>query len=117
MKTSPRFGFAVEYVKDIEESRRFYADVMGLKVERAAPTYIQFENFGITSEKPLSESPRELYWLVDDAESAFSEISSQAPVGMALTQMPFGRLFAVNDPDGNPRYVLELAQQRPSEAV
>ena len=28
--------------------------------------------------------------------------------------MPFGKVFAVNDPDGRPRYLLELARERPS---
>ncbi len=29
----PRFGFALEYVKDIAAAKRFYVDVVGLKVE------------------------------------------------------------------------------------
>ena len=118
VKTSPRFGFAVEYVKDIEDAKRFYVDVIGLKVERAAPTFVQFENFGITSEQPMSAGFQpEIYWLVDDAEAAFTEMSGRAPVGTPLTDMPFGRLFSVMDPDGMPCYVLQLAQARPSQAV
>jgi catechol 2,3-dioxygenase-like lactoylglutathione lyase family enzyme len=118
MQTSTRFGFAVEYVKDIDAARRFYVDVLGLKVERAAPTFIQFEHFGITSEQQMSAgSQPELYWLVDDAEAAFREMSNQAPVGLELTDLPFGRLFTVKDPDGMPCFVLQLAAQRPSAAV
>jgi predicted enzyme related to lactoylglutathione lyase len=118
MNTKPRFGFAVEYVEDIDAATRFYTDVMGLQVERAAPTYVQFESFGITNEQRAvpGEGP-ELYWLVEDADTAYGEMSGQTKVAMPLTQMPFGRLFAVADPAGHARYVLELAQNRPSEAV
>jgi predicted enzyme related to lactoylglutathione lyase len=118
MKTSPQFGFAVEYVKDIEAATRFYTDVMGLQVERAAPTYVQFEHFGITNEQRMAPGAGpEIYWLVDDAEAAFKEISGHGAIGTPLTQLPFGRLFTVQDPDGMPCYVLQLAEARPSAAV
>jgi hypothetical protein len=59
----------------------------------------------------------ELYWLVDDAEAAFAELSPKAEVSLPLKQMPFGKVFGVKDPAGQPRYLIELAQNRPSRRV
>ena len=59
----------------------------------------------------------ELYWLVDDAEAAFSELSQKAEVSMPMKQMPFGRVFGIKDPAGRPQYILEFARERPSQAV
>lgn len=118
MKSTPRFGFVVEYVKDIEAARRFYVDVMGLKIERYHPTFIQFDTFAITSDEPLTGSGEpELYWLIDDAEATFGELSRITSVTLPLTQMPFGKMFGIEDPAGRPRYLLELARYRPSQPV
>ncbi len=57
----------------------------------------------------------ELYWLVDDIEAAFNELSLTADVSLPITQQPFGRVFGIRDPDGRPRYLLEFAQNRPSQ--
>jgi catechol 2,3-dioxygenase-like lactoylglutathione lyase family enzyme len=117
-KTAPKFGFALEYVKDIAEARRFYTDVLGLAVAREHPNYVEFENFAIATDESMSgKDEPELYWLVDDAQAAYDTMSSRAKVSTALQDMPFGRLFAVEDPAGRPRYVLELAKVRPSQAV
>ena len=123
MTTTPRFGLALEYVSDIEAAKRFYIDVLGLEVERDSPTFVQFKeqagaNFAIASDEPLGGGGNlELYWLVDDAEAAFGELSQKAEVSLPLKQMPFGKVFGVKDPDGQPCYVLELAQNRPSQPV
>ena len=118
MSSRPRFGFVVEYVADVEAAKRFYVDVLGLQVERAAPTFVQFGTFAIAGDEPLGgRDEPELYWLVDDAEAAFRELSHKAEVSLPLKQMPFGKVFAINDPDGRPRYLLELAADRPSQPV
>lgn len=118
MKTRPRFGFVVEYVEDIERARRFYADVLGLELQRVAPSFVQFEHFAIASDESLGgRGEPELYWLVDDAEAALRELSTSAGIAMPLTEKPFGKVFAVSDPDGKPRYFIQLAVNRPSRAV
>ena len=53
MNNTPRFGFAVEYVNDIDASTRFYADILGLRVERSSPTFVQFKHFGLATDEPL----------------------------------------------------------------
>jgi catechol 2,3-dioxygenase-like lactoylglutathione lyase family enzyme len=115
MPDGTRFGFVVEYVKDIEEARRFYEGVLGLRVEREHPTFVQFEHFALASDEPMAgKGEPEVYWLVGNAKRAFDEISRAAEVVLPLQQKPFGQVFGVRDPDGQPRYLLELAANRPS---
>src|SRR5579862_4530469 len=96
MSVKPRFGFVVEYVADIEAAKRFYVDVMGLEVERYHPTYVQFGTFAIANDQSMTGGrDPELYWLVDDAEEAFRELSQKAEVVAPLKQMAFGKVFSV----------------------
>lgn len=118
MTTKPRFGFALEYVTDIEAAKRFYVDVLGLDVERYHPAFVQFSSFAIASDESMTGTREpELYWLVDDAEAAFRELSQKAEVSLPLKQMPFGKVFGIKDPGGRPRFLLELARDRPSRPV
>ncbi len=79
MSLKPRFGFVVEYVTDIEAAKRFYLDVLGLEMERYHPTFVQFGTFAIANDESMtcSRDP-ELYWLVDDAEEAFRDLSQES---------------------------------------
>jgi len=116
MSVKPKFGFIVEYVADIEASKRFYEDVLGLEVQRYHPVFVQFETFAIASDQSMDGTNKpELYWLVDDAEAAFNALSQKAEVHMPPTPQPFGIVFSIKDPDGRPRYLLELAKHRPSQ--
>jgi len=54
----PKFGFVLEYVTDIEATKRFYVEVLGLEVERSSPAFIQFNNFAIASDESMSSTPR-----------------------------------------------------------
>jgi len=118
MGSAPKFGFALEYVSDVDAAKRFYEEVLGLRVERYHPTYVQFEHFAIASDESLTGTNEpELYWLVDDAEAAFAELSQKGEVSLPLEQKPFGKVFAMKDPAGRPRFVLELARTRPSQEV
>src|SRR6185503_14086393 len=53
MNEKPRFGFVVEYVRDIEAAKQFYVESFGLKVERTHPMFVQFEHFAIASDDSL----------------------------------------------------------------
>ena len=123
MATKPTFGFALEYVPDVEEAKRFYVDVMGLEVDREHPTFVQFKDgagsyFAVASDEPIGGSGElELYWLVEDAEAAYRDLSAKAEVTTPLKQMPFGKVFGVKGPAGQPRYLVELARDRPSRPV
>jgi catechol 2,3-dioxygenase-like lactoylglutathione lyase family enzyme len=118
MRQEPQFGFAVEYVKDIEAATRFYVDVIGLRVERTFPTFVQFDHFAIAADKPLGGvEETELYWLVDDADSAYSKMSEQGDVTLPMSQQPYGKVFGIRGPAGRSCFVLELASDRPSQPV
>jgi predicted enzyme related to lactoylglutathione lyase len=117
------FGFALEYVKDVQAARTFFTDVLGLTVERDHPTFVQFKAsngvaYAIASDEPMDKGDApELWWVVDDATSALAEMSQSAEVAMPMRQMPFGTCFGIKDPSGQVHYILEFAQQRPSQAV
>ncbi len=116
MDHQPQFGFVVEYVTDIEAAQRFYVDVLGFKVERYHPTFIQFDHFAIASDESLSGTRApEMYWLVDDAEAALAALSQVTEISIPLRQMPFGKVFAVKDPTGQLCFLLEFARNRPSQ--
>ncbi len=118
MAISSRFGLTVVYVKDMERAKRFYVEVLGLKVEREAPSFVQFEHFALATDEPLAErGEAELYWLVDDAAAAHRDMSAKAPISRPLETKPFGKVFGVRDPDGGARLLLELARDRPSKPV
>ena len=123
MTVTPPFAFALEYVSDIEASKRFYVDVFGLQVEREAPVFVQFKDqagvrYAIASDESMSgDRGLELYWRVDNAESAFNELSQKAEVCLPLKEMPFGKVFGIKDPAGQPQYLVEFVQNRPSRNV
>jgi len=123
--STARFGFALEYVSDVDSAKRFFVEVLGLEVERDHPTFVQFKagdgaRYAIASDEPMdpraADKP-ELWWVIDDAEAAYREISARAEVSMPLRQMPFGTCFGVKDPAGQVHYLLEFAQERPSRQV
>jgi catechol 2,3-dioxygenase-like lactoylglutathione lyase family enzyme len=118
MTTKPTFGTIVEYVPDLAAARRYYTEVMGLNVQMEAPSFVQFDHFAIAIDEPLGgeKGVPEFYWLVDDAEAAFQELSRKAEVSLALRQEPFGKVFAIKDLFGHHRFVFEIAQQSPSQS-
>jgi predicted enzyme related to lactoylglutathione lyase len=116
MQETPRFGFALEYVTDIQAAQRFYTEVVGLKVERSHPRFVQFQGFAIASDEAMgSGKERELYWLVDDAAAAFERMSKHSQVTMPVKEMPFGKVFGIKGPAEQPIYICQLAADRPSK--
>ena len=114
--STPTFGFVIEPVENTETAKRFYTEVMGLKVQREHPVYVQFDHFAIASDgaKTTSLEP-EIYWLVDDVERAFAEVSRKAEITHPLKEEGFGKFFGVKDPVGRTQFVLQLAANRPSQ--
>jgi catechol 2,3-dioxygenase-like lactoylglutathione lyase family enzyme len=119
----PRFGMVVAYVADVAAARRFYVEVLGLEVDRDHPTFVQFRDpagsfFAVAGDESLTgKGEPELYWLVDDAERAQAALAARTEISMPLEERPFGKVFAVRDPDGQQRFLLELARIRPSREV
>jgi catechol 2,3-dioxygenase-like lactoylglutathione lyase family enzyme len=125
MASKAQFAFALEYVSDIEATKRFFTEVLGLEVDRGASTFVQFKagngaSYAIASDEAMDDNKDrlpELWWLVEDARAAFREMSSKAEVSLPLKQMPFGTCFGIKDPTGQVHYLLEFAPQRPSQPV
>ncbi|HEY2595055.1 MAG TPA: VOC family protein [Chloroflexota bacterium] len=123
--TKAHFGFALEYVTDVAATRDFFVNVLGLKVDRDHPTFVQFSDgngvsYAIASDErmdPTQDGVPELWWVVDNAKTALESMSKTAEISMPVRQMPFGACFGVKDPTGQVHYVLEFAQQRPSQPV
>ncbi len=114
MRNKPRFGFVLEYVKDIEAARQFSVETLGLTGEQYSPTFVQFNNFAIASDLSLvGNRDIELYWFVDDAETAFKDLSQKAEVILSLKQVPSGKAFGIKDPTGQPRNFLEFCRELP----
>jgi predicted enzyme related to lactoylglutathione lyase len=123
MTTKLRFAFPLEYVTDIKATKRFYVEVLGLEVERDSPTFVQLKDqngrgYAIASDESIGGNRElELYWLVDDAEAASSELSQKTEITLPLRQLPFGKVFGIKAPDGQPQYLLEFGRNRPSQPV
>jgi predicted enzyme related to lactoylglutathione lyase len=123
MTVTLSFAFNLEYVSDIESAKRFYVEVFGLQIEREAPTFVQFKDqagvrYAIASDEAMSEGRGpELYWRVDNAEAALKALSQHAEVCLPLKEMAFGKVFGIKGPSGHPQYLIEFAQNRPSQAV
>jgi catechol 2,3-dioxygenase-like lactoylglutathione lyase family enzyme len=123
MTHTASFGFPLEYVSDIQQAKRFFTGVLGLTVDREHPTFVQFNagngaSYAIATDAPMDRGDvPELWWVVDNANAAFAEMSTKAQVSMPLRQMPFGTCFGIKDPVGQVHYLLEFAPERPSQAV
>ncbi len=114
----PTLGLILEYVDNIEESRAFYRDTLGLKEERYHLAFVQYDGFAIASDSPVSGvRERELYWVVDDVEAAYREVKQSTSITMELKELPFGRVFGVRSPGGEPHFILQWAASRPSTAT
>ncbi|MFT4039604.1 MAG: VOC family protein [Thermomicrobiales bacterium] len=123
MTTTPRFSFVLEYVPDVVAAKAFYTDILGLKVTRESPEFVQFADangvgWAIASDASLSgENRPETYWEVADAAALADALRKQATISHPLEQRPFGHVFGVTDPAGETQYFVEFAQRRPSTAV
>ena len=123
MPNTARFAFVLEYTSDVQATRRFFTDVLGLQLERDHPTFVQLKDaagtaYAIASDEPMDKNTaREVWWTVDNAEQACAEMSKNAQLAMPFREMPFGTCFGIKDPNGQVHYLLEFAQQRPSQPV
>jgi predicted enzyme related to lactoylglutathione lyase len=115
-------NFVIVHVNDIEEARNFYTEKLGLEVEDEAPNFLQFKQPGgdgatlaVSHEpsiRPAQGKDIELWWFVDNADTAYADLSSKGvEIAQGLKDEPFGRTFAIKDPSGNTFYMLQLRQE------
>ncbi|HLO31010.1 MAG TPA: VOC family protein [Anaerolineales bacterium] len=104
--------FITLLVRDLEISRHFYADVIGLKNSpETRPNAVAFatEPIGFAirkSQVDLAAVPEPgkgiiLWFRTDDATALYHHLKENAvPVTEGLADGPFGRMFTFRDPDG-----------------
>jgi predicted enzyme related to lactoylglutathione lyase len=111
--------FAALQVSDLERSRAFYVQVLGLEVDpqgpphaivfatRPIPFAIREPNVDLSAVKRLGWGTA-LWFACDDVEALHDRVvAAGAPVLAAPSDGPFGRFFVVADPDG---YALTIHQ-------
>ncbi len=120
---TPRFGFVLEYVPDVAAAKPFYTDILGLKVSRESPEFVQFADaagvgWAIASDASLSgEAKPETYWIVEDIAALEQTLSGKVKITHPLEMRPFGQVFGIADPAGETQYLIEFARERPSKEV
>lgn len=109
--------FVMAHVPDVQEAKRFYTEKLGFAVEDELPGFVQFKQpagatFAIgTTEAVNGNTEPELWWFVDNADATHDELRAKGvEIAQPLTDMPFGRTFAIKDPAGQVRYMLQLAR-------
>ncbi|MGF2614251.1 VOC family protein [Rossellomorea vietnamensis] len=115
-----KLGYIILYVESLENTIRFYRDLLGLKVKMEAGTYIELETGGTTLSFNTRESGREITGLpipdekrreqtfeiglvTEDVRGTVEKLRSEGvAVLLEPTEKPWGQVVAyVEDPDGH----------------
>jgi predicted enzyme related to lactoylglutathione lyase len=104
--------FITLQVGDLEASRHFYADMIGLKVSpEVRPNAVEFatQPIGFAIRKAVMDIGAGaqpgygviLWFHSEDAAALFKQLKEQSvPITLDLTDGPFGKMFTFRDPDG-----------------
>jgi len=120
-----QFLHPVAFVRDIEVSKRFYADLLGLKIIEDHNVFVLFEMhfsihqaqalhktiFGKESDDALQPQGKNnvlFYFESDDLEGIFSRISNSVDLIHPIIRQHWGqRVFRFRDPDG---HIIEIGE-------
>ncbi len=111
-------NFVIAHVSSIVEVLPFYTEKLGFEIETQMPGFVQFKQphgqgaaYALSEEGPVKpDTSLELWWFVDDAEATQAKLRSlDISIVQPLTDEPFGRTLAIQDPAGNKLYLLQLA--------
>lgn len=120
-----RFVNPVVFVQDINISKKFYAEVIGLKIVEAADVFVLFEGhfsihqahelvntiFGKASEAGMEPQGRNnllLYFESGNLEATFTRLEKQVRFVHPIVQQAWGqRVFRFYDPDG---HIVEIGE-------
>jgi lactoylglutathione lyase len=124
-----RVDYVIRYVRDLEQSLRFYRDVLGLRLKLTGDGYAEFQTdnvkLGLYERGRLPEllgrSPEaggpegEIVFVVEDVDAWKDRLlAAGITVLTGPTDRPWGhRTLHLSDPDG---LVVELAQEIPRMA-
>ncbi len=112
------------WVRNLDETLRFYHDVLGLPVEHHDGAFVQFATegtrlyvHGMSGDAPLREHTVEIHFAVPDVDAAYEVLRARgARFEGPPTNMPWGtRQASLRDPEG---YAVELVGPlKPGEPV
>jgi predicted enzyme related to lactoylglutathione lyase len=101
-------NFIILHVRDLPAERDFYKDALGLEVEGEVPVFVNFKPNGAASLALATDDPVgaqhsvELWWQVDHADTLHAALEKRGvKIISAPKDEPFGRAFAIHDPEGN----------------
>lgn len=109
--------FIMLHVPNLPEAKSFYMDKLGFDVEDENPVFVQFKRSGEGAILALQESEGaaptqsvELWWLVDDVDAVYSNLSAQGVEIISKPEdKPFGRTLSIMDPAGHTVNMFKLA--------
>jgi catechol 2,3-dioxygenase-like lactoylglutathione lyase family enzyme len=106
-------------ITDVERSRAFYRDVLGLK-EIASPRTFDFvvawfelgnqQLHLLLKDRPDSRSPRHFALRVDDVNAARAHLTARNVPIEETTPIPGADRFFIQDPDGNRIEIIQWFQ-------
>jgi catechol 2,3-dioxygenase-like lactoylglutathione lyase family enzyme len=120
-----RFANPVVFVKDVQTSKRFYTEVLGLKIVQDAEVFILFEDhfsihqadqlaftiFGAGKGSSGELQGRDnllLYFESPDLEGAFARVNEMAVLIHPIQRQAWGqKVFRFYDPD---RHIIEIGE-------
>ena len=102
-----RIETVLQWVGDVEASRKWYADLLGIEPTPYDAPYFKFAEHAYLilgqASPGTGRGGTGVWFLVDDVDAAFKELrgrgyqfNEEAPF-----DIPPGRLVTLNDPDGN----------------
>ena len=111
-------------ITDVERSRRFYGDVLGLKEIHKPRTFnfvVVWFDIGdqhlhlLLKDKPDTRSPRHVALRVSNAAAARTYFREQGIATEETTPIPGADRFFIHDPDGNRIEIIQWQRPYSSE--
>lgn len=111
-------------ITDVERSRRFYRDVLGLKEINRPRTFdfvviwFELDNHQLhllLKDRPDTRSPRHFALRVTDAAAARAYFRQHGVTTEETTPIPGADRFFINDPDGNRIEIIQWLRPYSSE--
>ncbi|MBT2639345.1 MULTISPECIES: VOC family protein [unclassified Bacillus (in: firmicutes)] len=115
-----KMGYVILYVSDLEKTKQFYGELLGLKLRNEFGTYIEYETGNTVLSMNTRESGREittlpipdgvrkeqtfeLGFVTEDVHGAVEKLrAAGVPILLEPTEKPWGQVVAyAADPDGH----------------
>ena len=110
--TAPALAFVLVVVDDLDASRRYFAEQLGLihRADQSGASFHQFTGgpggieFGLIAAKDWSDpaGTAHLYFYTDDIERLRATLLDKGVAAGPIQRPPFGTIFDVPSPNGEP---------------